>query len=101
MKRPKTDKTSRSDSAQNTPTAQTLDQEIRQADPGPPLNDLYAANDYQLLLQMSDGKAGVSHSMRSLDELLERDKVPRKGWFPSAKSSSASWSSRPATAARR
>ena len=82
MKRPKTDKNSRSDSAQNTPTAQTLDQEIRQADPGPPLNDLYAANDYQLLLQMSDGKAGVSHSMRSLDELLERDKVREKDGFP-------------------
>jgi uncharacterized protein len=48
----------------------------------PPLNDLYSCNDYSMMQDMNPEKEPVQSSIRSLDDLLERDRIREKDGFP-------------------
>ena len=71
------------------------------ADPKlPPLADLYSSNDFAMLHQMEPGKGPLLSSIRSIDDLLERDKI-REEDGSRARSRSANWLSRDAEPKRR
>ena len=53
------------------------------ADPRlPSLADLYSSNDFSLLQQMTAGNGPLHSSIRSIDDLLERDRLREKDGFP-------------------
>ncbi|MBE9487496.1 MAG: DUF444 family protein [Chloroflexi bacterium] len=47
-----------------------------------PLNDLYSSNDFSLLHDMEANKGPLVSSIRSLDDLLERDRIREEDGFP-------------------
>ncbi len=50
--------------------------------PPPPINDLFATDDFSAIQDMNPGKGPVYHSIRSLDDLLERDRIRELDGFP-------------------
>lgn len=48
----------------------------------PPLNDLYSCNDFTMLHDMEPGKGPLVSSIRSIDDLLERDRIREEDGFP-------------------
>ncbi len=48
----------------------------------PPLADLYSSNDFTMLHQMEPGAARPYSCIRSIDDLLDRDKIREKDGFP-------------------
>ncbi len=48
----------------------------------PPLADLYGCNDFSTLHKMDDSKGLLHSHIRSIDDLLERDKYREKDGFP-------------------
>jgi len=48
----------------------------------PKLADLYSSNDFALLQQMDQGVGPLHSSIRSIDDLLERDRLREKDGFP-------------------
>lgn len=53
-----------------------------EATPPPPLNDLYRFTDFSMLQEMPAEKEPVQSSIRSLDDLLERDRIREQDGFP-------------------
>lgn len=51
-------------------------------DPGPPLADLYRSNDFALLQQLDEGRGALLSSIRSIDDLLDRDRIREQDGFP-------------------
>ncbi|WP_303721516.1 DUF444 family protein [Malonomonas rubra] len=48
----------------------------------PPLADLYSSNDFVMLQNMGENIGPLTSSIRSIDDLLERDKVREEDGFP-------------------
>ncbi len=48
----------------------------------PPLADLYSVNDFAMLHNMEPGRGPLHSSIRSIDDLLERDKIREEDGFP-------------------
>jgi len=48
----------------------------------PPLADLYSSNDFAMLHNMEPGRGPLLSSIRSIDDLLERDKIREEDGFP-------------------
>ncbi|SHJ89227.1 hypothetical protein SAMN02745165_03468 [Malonomonas rubra DSM 5091] len=48
----------------------------------PPLADLYSSNDYVMLHGMEPGLGPLHSSIRSIDDLLDRDKIREQDGFP-------------------
>ncbi len=48
----------------------------------PLLNDLYSSNDFSLLHDMEQDKGSLVSSIRTLDDLLERDRIREEDGFP-------------------
>lgn len=48
----------------------------------PPLSDLYSCNDFALLHNMEPGKGPLISTIRSIDDLLERDRIREEDGFP-------------------
>jgi len=65
-----------------------LNEELQQSSaeiemtPSPPLNDLYRFTDFSMLQEMPPEKEPVQSSIRSLDDLLERDRIREQDGFP-------------------
>lgn len=48
----------------------------------PKLNDLYSSNDFVMLHNMEQGKGPLMSSIRSIDDLLDRDRIREEDGFP-------------------
>lgn len=48
----------------------------------PPLDDIYSCNDFVMLNNMEPGRVPLVSSIRSIDDLLERDRIREKDGFP-------------------
>jgi len=48
----------------------------------PPLNDLYSCNDFVMLHNMETDRGPLVSHIRSIDDLLERDRIREKDGFP-------------------
>jgi uncharacterized sporulation protein YeaH/YhbH (DUF444 family) len=48
----------------------------------PPLDDLYSSNDYTLLQDIDQPRGSMLSSIRSIDDLLERDQIREEDGFP-------------------